>query len=111
MTFTDFLYFVLILLILLAAFGLFWLVAGYIIFRSVDSKLRRCPNCKRGAAGVIVESETEPLGTRIDRMGKDMVRVRHEKVIDHYECNHCGHTWIRSFERKERLTPLGQKTK
>jgi hypothetical protein len=102
MTLIDLLYFALILLIGLATFAVFWLIAGYIIFRTVDSKLRGCPGCKRGATGIIVETETEYLGTHIDRMGRETVRIRTEKVIDHYECNRCGHTWVRSFERKER---------
>jgi len=105
MTLIDFLYFGLVLLIILAVFGVFWIVAGFILFRLVDRKLRRCPNCKRGAAGIIVESETEPHGIYTDRRGKDMVRIKSEKVIDHYQCNRCGHTWTRSFERKEELLP------
>jgi len=109
MTFLDLLYFTLILLIFLAIFAIFWLISGYAIFRAVDHKLRRCPNCKRGAAGIIVETETEPLGIQMDRTGKELVRIKSEKVIDHFECNHCGHTWIRSFERKERY-PVHKKT-
>jgi len=111
MAFTDLFYFLLILLILLAFFAVFWLVAGYILFRLVDRKLRRCPNCKRGGTGIIIDSELESHGIRMDRMGKEMVRTRFEKVIDHYECSRCGHTWIRSFERKERLPVQGRKAR
>ncbi len=109
MSFTDFLYFVLVFLIILAAFAVFWLVAGYVLFRLVDRKLRRCPNCKRGAAGVIIETEAEPLGVQLDRSGKQAVRIRSEKVVDQFECKHCGHHWMRSFKRTERI-PMDGKT-
>lgn len=110
MNLTDLLYYTLTLLIILAIFGVFWVIAGYILFRVVDRKLRRCPNCKRGGAGIIVESETEPLGIEIDRRGKEMVRIKSEKVIDHFQCGNCGHTWTRSFERKQPVPTVGQRT-
>lgn len=109
MNFTDLFYYLLIFLIILAIFAVIWLIGGVIIYRIVDNKLRRCPNCKRGAAGFIVQTETEALGIRMDRTGKELVRIKSEKVTDHYECQHCKHTWIRSFERKERM-PVHQKT-
>ncbi len=108
MNLTDLFYYTLVLLIILAFFGVFWVVGGYILFRLVDRKLRRCPNCKRGGTGIIVESESEPLGIQLDRRGKDMVRVRAEKVIDHYQCNHCGNAWTRSFERKQPILVDGK---
>lgn len=110
MTLTDLLYYTLTLLIILAIFGVFWVIGGYILFRVVDRKLRRCPNCKRAAAGTIIESETEPLGIQVDRRGKEMVRIKSEKVIDHFQCDHCGHTWTRSFERKQPVPTIGHKT-
>ena len=103
MNLQDFFYFGLLFLLLLTVFAVFWLVGGYILFRMVDRKLRACPDCKRGAAGTIIETEIEPLGTQIDRTGKEAVRVKSERVTDHYQCNHCGHTWTRTFERKERI--------
>jgi hypothetical protein len=106
---TDFLYFGLVLIILLAIFGVFWLVGGYIIFRSVDRKLRRCPSCGRGGSGYINDTNIVPLGVNIDRTGKKTVRIQSSKVTDYYECEHCHHTWTRTFERKERQT-LQEKT-
>lgn len=105
MTPTDLFYYCLIAFIILAIFGVFWAIAGFIIFRSVDSRLRRCPNCKRGAVGIIVDSEITPLGTQVDRSGRNPVQIKSEKVTDHFECKNCGHTWMRTYERKER-TPL-----
>lgn len=102
MTLTDLFYYLLIVIILLGVFGVFWAVGGYLIFRTVDSKLRRCPNCNRGGAGVIVDTETTPLGSHVDRTGRKAVRIKSEKVTDHFECSHCAHTWMRTYERKER---------
>jgi DNA-directed RNA polymerase subunit RPC12/RpoP len=102
MTFTDLFYYCLTALIILAIFGVFWAIAGFVIFRTVDRRLRRCPNCKRGAVGIIVDTETTPLGTHIDRSGKNPVQIKSEKVTDHFECKHCGHKWMRTYERKER---------
>ncbi|NUM45440.1 MAG: hypothetical protein HUU38_12115 [Anaerolineales bacterium] len=103
MNFPDLFYYLLIFLTFLAMFAIFWLISGFIIFRVVDNKLRRCPNCKRGAAGIITNTETEPMGVQMDRTGKDLVRIKSEKVVDSYECKHCQHTWVRSFVRKERM--------
>ncbi len=103
MNYTDLFYYTLIFLGILAIFAVFWLICGFIIFRVVDNKLRRCPNCNRGAAGLITNTETEPLGVQMDRTGKELVRIKSEKVVDYYECKHCQHTWMRSFVRKERV--------
>jgi predicted RNA-binding Zn-ribbon protein involved in translation (DUF1610 family) len=105
----DFLYFALVLIILLAIFGVFWLIGGFLLFRQVDRKLRRCPNCGKGGSGFINDTDIVPLGVQIERSGKETVRVQSEKVTDHFECAHCGHNWIRTFERKERQT-MGEET-
>ncbi len=107
MQLTDYFYFALVLIILLAVFGVFWLVGGYLMFLSVDRKLRRCPNCGRGGSGFINDTDIVPLGVSIERAGKETVRIQAEKVTDHYECKHCSHTWMRTFERKERQ-PMGE---
>ncbi|GAB4580870.1 MAG: hypothetical protein Fur0022_36140 [Anaerolineales bacterium] len=108
MNFSDLFYYTLIFFGFLAVFAVFWLISGWIIYRVVDHKLRRCPNCKRGAAGFIMQTETEYLGIQMDRTGKELVRIKSEKVLDYYECQHCQHTWTRSFVRKER-TPMHKK--
>jgi len=102
MTISDFLYFALIIILTLSIFAVFWLAGGYILFRQVDAKLRKCPNCKKGGAGDIIETNATPLGSIVDYSGKEAVRIKSEKVVDNFECNRCGHTWQRSFERKER---------
>ena len=109
MQLTDYFYFALILILFIAIFGVFWLVGGYIIFRSVDRKLRRCPNCKRGGTGYINDTDIVPLGVTIERNRKETVRIQSSKVTDYYECEHCHHTWLRTFERKERQ-PVQEKS-
>ena len=103
MVLADFGYYFLICLIWVSMFAVFWAICGFVIYRVVDRKLRACPNCKRGASGIITNTEIEPLGMQIDHSGKGPMRVKSEKVTDHYECKHCDHTWVRSFERKERI--------
>lgn len=101
MSISDWIYFVPVCLLSLVFFALFWLIIGYLLFRSVDHNLRRCPNCKRGAVGKIIDTDIEPIQTRIDHSKLTPVRIKREKVTDHYQCERCGHTWMRSFERRE----------
>ena len=102
MNFSDFGYYILLCLIWAGIFIIFWAICGYIIFRVVDRKLRACPGCKRRAAGFITDTEIEPLGSQVYHTGKSPMRVKSEKVTDHYECKHCNYTWMRTYERKER---------
>ncbi|MCB9134083.1 MAG: hypothetical protein H6636_01565 [Anaerolineales bacterium] len=111
MNYLDLFYYTLIFLGILAVFAVIWLIGGFFIYRAVDSKLRRCPSCKRGAAGFITTTETEPMGIKMDRTGKELVRIKSEKIIDYYECKHCQHTWERSFVRTERLSVGGKESK
>lgn len=105
MTFSDLIYLLPICLLSLAFMVGFVMLIGYLLFRSVDSNLRRCPSCKRGAIGKIMDTEIELIQSRIDYSKLTPVRTKREKVTDHYECKRCGHTWTRSFERHSR-TPI-----
>ena len=100
----EYLILILICLLFLAVLVGILVFSWYVLFHFVERNLRRCPNCRR-VAGTIVNSETEPLGTQFDRTGKELVRVKSEKVTDNYRCESCNHTWTRSFERQER-TPV-----
>ena len=103
MVFSDLGYYLLLCLIWVGIFIIFWAICGFIIYRFVDRKLRVCPNCKRGASGMITNTDIEPLGIEIDHSGKKSVKIKSEKVTDHFKCKHCEHTWLRTFERKERF--------
>jgi DNA-directed RNA polymerase subunit RPC12/RpoP len=96
----------LICLLFLAVLAGFMVLQGYVLFRMVERRLRRCPNCNR-SAGKIIESETEPLRTQLDRTGKELVRVESERVTDHYQCENCGHKWTHAFDREERKPVKG----
>jgi len=108
MVLTDFGYYILLCLIWVGFFAIIWAIAGFFIFRFIDGKLRACPKCKRRASGKIEHTEIEPLGTQTEHTGKGPVEIKSEKVTDHYVCKNCNHTWIRTFERKERI-PLEKK--
>jgi hypothetical protein len=94
----------LICIVFIALMAGFIVLEVYVLFRLIERRLHRCPNCKR-IAGTIIETETIPRGTQLDRTGKELVRVKTERVIDHYQCERCQHTWTHSFERVER-TPI-----
>ena len=112
MTFSDLFYLFPVCLVALVFMALFWLITGYLAFYSVDRQLRRCPSCKRSAVGTIIDTQLEPLQVRIDHSKLTPVRYKREKVTDTYHCARCGHTWTRSFERRQHLpvkgTPPGQ---
>ena len=99
----DLLYLLPICLLALLVMGLFWWFLGVTLFRSLDRNLRRCPKCKRGAVGIITDTEIEPQGIRIDRNKLTTVRYKKETVTDYYQCEVCKHTWTRTFEREEHL--------
>ena len=99
----DLIHFLPICIIALAILVLFWWLFGISLFRSVDRNLRRCPNCKRSAVGMITDTDIESLGVRIDRNKLTSFRYKKEIVTDHYQCTRCGHTWTRAFQREEQL--------
>ena len=103
MVLTDLGYYIFLCIIWVGIFVIFWGICGYFLYHLVDRKLRACPSCKRKASGKIESTDLEPLGTQIDRSGKEPMQVISEKVTDHFECEHCHHTWVRTFERKERI--------
>jgi len=105
MTLIDLLYFALVFLIILAFFAVIWMIGGYFLARSVDRDYRACPECKRKGTGFIINTKIETLGTQIDRSKLTPFRVKREKVTDRYQCDHCQHTWIKTFEREDR-TPI-----
>jgi ribosomal protein L37AE/L43A len=79
------------------------LILGIVItalwLKIMDKNIRACPKCGRKAAGFIVETTTERLGSRMDYKRRNPVRITTEKVTDHYQCEFCGHRWEKSFNR------------
>ena len=103
MSFSDLLYLLPICLIALIILILFWWFFGLSLFHSIDRNLRRCPSCKRGAAGAITDTEIENLGVRVDQEKLTTLRYKKERVTDQYLCERCGHTWEKTFEREVQL--------
>jgi hypothetical protein len=103
MVLSDFGYYILLCLIWVIVFIIFWAICGFLLYRFVDRKLRRCPDCNRGSSGMITDTDIEHLDVEIDHSGKQAMKIKSEKVTDHLECKHCGHTWIRSYVRKDRI--------
>ena len=97
------LYLIPVCVVSLLLIGVFWWAFGWLIFRSVDRNLRRCPKCKRGGVGKIVDTEIESLGVKVDRSKLTTIRFKRERVTDLYSCERCGHQWTRSFTRQEEL--------
>ena len=110
MILSDFGFYLLLCLLWVGIFIVFWSISGFLIYLFVDRKLRSCPNCKQRSAGKIIQTDIEPLGEVVDHRGRKSVRVKSERVTDHFVCQHCDHTWMRTFERKEQ-TPLDDKYK
>ncbi len=105
MNIPDLLVYGLIVALIIGLMALFWIAGGYIMFFFIDRRLRACPNCKRKATGQIIESEAELISNAVDHKGKRPLRVKVEKVTDHYQCEHCQHSWAHTFERTGR-TPI-----
>ena len=103
MDFLGLLYLLPVCIVGLLVIALFWWIFGWLLTESVDRNLRRCPNCKRGGVGSIIDTEIESLGVKVDRSKLTTIRTKREKVTDHYSCDHCGHQWTRSFTREEQL--------
>ena len=109
MTTIEYIFLALICLFFLAVLVGFMVMMGYVLLRMVERKLSRCPNCKR-VAGKIIETETASLGTELDRTGKELVRIKSERVIDHYQCENCAYKWTNSFDREQRTPVRGAPT-
>lgn len=67
--------------------------------RVTDGRLRQCPNCHRKGAGYIVQTDSIESNSHMDFQGRTPLRITHEAFEDHYECEHCGHTWVVPFQR------------
>lgn len=73
----------------------------------MDKNIRACPECGRKAAGTIVETEEVELSSHVDHNRRISVRIKKLKIIDHYQCDFCEHTWVRSFNRTEQVPIKG----
>jgi len=89
-----------LLLILVLFLGV---VINYFWLKFMLRRIRACPHCGKNGAGEIVETEEIVLSNSVDHRGRRPVRIKETKVIDHFQCETCAHTWTRSFIQKERV--------
>jgi hypothetical protein len=87
----------LLLLVLLLGIGL-----NYIWLKFMLRNIRACPECRTKAAGEVIDTEEIVISNNVDYRRRKPVRIKETKVIDHYKCKACDHTWIRSFNQQER---------
>jgi len=85
-----------IVIVIGVAFNALWL-------KLMLRNIRACPECGAKAAGEIVDTQEIVISNHVDHRGRKPVRIKELKVIDHYECDVCQHTWERSFTRKDRI--------
>jgi hypothetical protein len=85
-----------LVMIIGVAFNTLWL-------KLMLRNIRACPECGAKSAGEIVDTQEIPISNHVDHRGRKPVRIKEVKIIDHYECMVCKHTWERSFTRKERI--------
>ena len=110
MSLIDLLFFALVIVIILAFFGVIWMIGGYYLAHKVDQDYRSCPACKTKGAGTIIDSEVVLLSNSIDRTKLTPYRVKREKVTDQYQCESCQHTWEKTFDREDRSPIEGTPT-
>jgi hypothetical protein len=112
MTFSDLTFLLPVCLIALLLIGIFWWAFGWLLMESVDRNLRRCPKCKRGGVGVIIETEIEPLGVKVDQNKLTTIRLKREKVTDHTRgriaCTKRAEFLMPSLIGKEDIQPLSE---
>jgi len=88
----------LLILVLLAGIAL-----NYLWLKLMLRNINTCPECGAKGAGEFVDTQVIVLSNSVDHRGRKPVRIKEEKVTDHYECEVCKHNWTRSFVRKERV--------
>jgi hypothetical protein len=74
-------------------FSYLWLVM-------FDKQARKCPDCHKLGGGDITASELIASKQYMDFKRQPPVQVTEKTYEDHYQCQHCGHTW----------TKIGQET-
>jgi hypothetical protein len=94
-------------LLICGVFGLFFLLAvvsSYLALTWFNKRATQCPACDRKGAGEVVESRVLNSVTHTEqrtrwglfRQDRYMVQVTDETYEDHFECQHCGHRWIKT---------------
>ncbi len=98
-----------IILPLVLVCGLFGIVMAVGVVGSafwyIDRDLRACAECGSKGTGYIVDTDTISSQTHMDYKGQTPMRVTEKHLIDHYECEECGHKWEHALKQKK-YTPV-----
>ena len=87
-----------LILVLLLGVGV-----NYLWLKIMLRRIRACPECGAKAAGEVIDTEEIVISNKIERRGRKPFRTKETKIIDHFQCEKCSHTWKRSFIQKERI--------
>jgi hypothetical protein len=88
------------LLILVLAIGIGF---NYLWLKLMLRRINTCPECHTRGSGNLLDTQEIVLSNHVDHRGRKPVRIKEVKIIDHYQCEACNHTWERSFVRKDRI--------
>jgi hypothetical protein len=88
------------LLILVMAIGIGF---NYLWLKFILRRINTCPECGTRGSGTIIDTQEIILSNHVDHRGRKPVRIKEVKVVDHYQCETCNHTWERSFVQKDRV--------
>ena len=77
-------------------FSYWWLVV-------YDKRSRTCPKCGTVGGGQLSDSYIVNSENHMDFKGMRPSRVTINTHEDHYQCEHCGHTWIKTAKETKRV--------
>jgi len=67
-----------------------------------DKRMRKCPHCHKIGGGDVTESAMIGSKNYMDFKHQPPIRVTVKTYEEHYRCQHCGHTWIKTAEETVR---------
>lgn len=91
----------LIVLILGVMFGVS-AIASYFWLRHLDANFRKCPKCETRSAGMIIDTVDLGTKTEIDFSRTPPLKITTHQVEDHYQCEKCSHIWTRNLYETKR---------
>lgn len=91
----------LIVVILGVMFGIST-VASYFWLRFLDGNFRKCPKCNTHGAGIIIDTTDLGTKTEIDFSRTPPQKITTHKVEDQYKCEKCSHIWTRTLNETKR---------
>jgi len=80
--------------------------SSYLWLTWLNKRATKCPECGKTGAGELVESKLIDSRSRLERKTHGSIfrqrarpiRVTEEVFEDHFECQYCGHRWVRTAQ-------------